>query len=106
MEALLFAGFATTNHVTSKFFDFSSKHLSSKEAPSACLDVLTYTVKHVPYQEQGAQMGVLCKNSICEISSSAHMISLMVSRNESTFPEESVYFPAVKDNSELRYSVP
>lgn len=85
------------------FFDFSSKNLSSQEAPSACLDALTYTVKHVPFQDQGAQMGVICKNSICEISSSAHLISLMVRRNETTFLEESVYFPAVEDNSELGY---
>lgn len=85
------------------FFQPKTKHLSSQEAPSACLDPLTYTVKHVPYQEQGAQMGVLCENSICEISSSAYTISLMVLQNETTFLEESVYFPAVKDNSELSY---
>lgn len=103
MKGLLFAVFATNDHVTSTFFDFSCKHWSSQKAPSACLDALTYTVKQVPYQEQGAQMGVLCKNSICEISSSAHTISLTVFRNETTFLEESVYFPAVEDNSELGY---
>lgn len=44
-----------------------------------------------------------CENSICEISSSAHTISLVVLRNGTTFLKESVYFPAVADKSELGY---
>lgn len=69
------------------------------DAPSACPDTLTYTVKHAPYQERGARAGVLCENSICEISPSAHTISLTVFRNETVFVEESVYVPAVGEKS-------
>lgn len=79
------------------------QHLCSQEAPSSCLDTLTYTIKHFPYQEPSTQIGVLCENSICEISSSAHKISLMVLQNETKFLEEYVYFPAVEDQSELGY---
>lgn len=84
-----------------KLDEMNRRDFCLQEAPSSCRDALTYIVKHFPYQEQGAQMGVLCKNSICEIGSSAHMISLIVLRNETTFLEESVYFPAVEDKSEL-----
>lgn len=77
--------------------------LSTQDAPSACPDALTYTVKHAPYQERGARAGVLCQNSICEISPSAHTISLTVLRNETVFVEESVYVPAVGEKSEFCY---
>ncbi|XP_075893966.1 interleukin-6 receptor subunit beta-like isoform X2 [Nelusetta ayraudi] len=69
------------------------------DAPSACKDALTYTVKHAPYHERGARAGVLCQNSICEISPSAHTITLTVLRNETVFVEESVYVPAVGEKS-------
>lgn len=76
---------------------------STQDAPSACKDALTYTVQHAPYQERGARAGVLCQNSICEISPSAHTISLTVLRNETVLVEESVYVPAVGEESEFCY---